>query len=115
MGASGLESEAENIGRRFASKIPVIGWGISAVGIGWDIHQGKPPAKAIFSGVAGTLGAIAVVPGGWLGGCRGNRCWCARAASSRGGRGDIGRRVAPLVGVRQLSALGAGGIGVGRS
>jgi hypothetical protein len=69
MGAAELESEAENIGRRFASKIPVIGWGISAVGIGWDIHQGKPPAKAIFSGVAGTLGAmaaIAVVPGvGW--------------------------------------------------
>lgn len=69
LGASELESEAENFGRRFASKIPVIGWGISIAGIGWDISHGKPPAKAIFSGVAGTLGAIAVVavvPGvGW--------------------------------------------------
>ncbi len=69
LGASELESEAETIGRRFASKIPVIGWGISAAGVGWDVYHGKAPGKAIFSGVAGTLGAIAVaaaVPGiGW--------------------------------------------------
>jgi hypothetical protein len=69
MGASELDEEAVNIGRRFASKIPVVGWAIAGVGIGWDIHDGKPPGKAIFSGVAGTLGAaavIAVVPGiGW--------------------------------------------------
>lgn len=69
MAASELESEAVTIGRRFASKIPIIGWGIAAAGIGYDIHDGKPPGKAIFSGVAGTLGAMAVtaaVPGvGW--------------------------------------------------
>jgi hypothetical protein len=58
MGASDLEAEAASVGRRFASKIPIIGWGITAAGIGWDIHNGKPPGKAIFAGVAGTAGAM---------------------------------------------------------
>jgi len=61
MGAADLDAEAASIGRRLGSKIPIIGWGITAVGIGYDIHEGKPPGKAIFSGVAGTAGAIVVV------------------------------------------------------
>jgi hypothetical protein len=69
LGASELESDAETFGRRVASKIPIIGWGITAAGIGYDIHEGKPPGKAIFSGVTGTLAAMgvaAMVPGvGW--------------------------------------------------
>lgn len=58
MGAADLEAEAASIGRRLGSKIPIIGWGITAAGIGYDIHEGKPPGKAIFSGVIGTAGAI---------------------------------------------------------
>jgi len=58
MGAADLEAEATSIGRRLGSKIPIIGWGITAAGIGYDIHEGKPPGKAIFSGVVGTAGAI---------------------------------------------------------
>jgi uncharacterized protein YukE len=51
MGAADLEAEAASIGRRLGSKIPIIGWGITAAGIGYDIHEGKPPGKAIFSGL----------------------------------------------------------------
>lgn len=58
MAAADLEAEAATIGRRLGSKIPIIGWGITAAGIGYDIHEGKPPGKAIFSGVVGTAGAI---------------------------------------------------------
>lgn len=58
MGAADLEAEAASIGRRLGSKIPIIGWGITAVGIGYDLQEGKPPGKAIVSGVAGTAGAI---------------------------------------------------------
>ncbi|MGH3866072.1 MAG: hypothetical protein ACRDQ4_08020 [Pseudonocardiaceae bacterium] len=58
MGAADLEAEAASIGRRLGSRIPIIGWGITAAGIGYDIHEGQPPGKAIFSGVAGAAGAI---------------------------------------------------------
>jgi uncharacterized protein YukE len=56
--------EAEVIDRRLASvsksllsKTPVIGYGITAAGIGFDISQGKPAGKAVFSGVLGAGGA----------------------------------------------------------
>lgn len=58
MAASDLEANAASLGRRFGSKIPIIGWGIAAAGVGYDIHEGKPPGKAIVSGAVGTAGAI---------------------------------------------------------
>lgn len=56
--AAELEAEAAATGRRLASKIPVIGWGVTAAGVGYDIHEGKPPGKAVVSGVVGTAGGI---------------------------------------------------------
>jgi len=59
------------VGRMIGSKIPVIGLGISAAGIGYDISQGKPPGKTIISGVGGAaagiaVGALASGPVGWV-------------------------------------------------
>lgn len=48
---------AGSVGRRIASKLPIIGLGITAAGIGYDISQGKPAGKAIISGVGGALAA----------------------------------------------------------
>jgi hypothetical protein len=48
---------ASSAGRRIGSKIPIVGIGITAAGIGYDIHQGKPAGKAIISGVGGALAA----------------------------------------------------------
>ncbi|MBB3662885.1 uncharacterized protein YukE [Prauserella sediminis] len=58
---------------KFASKIPVFGAGLTAVGVGMDIRGGKDPGKAIASGagsfVAGSLATAAVAsaggPVGW--------------------------------------------------
>lgn len=58
MESSALDAEATSAGRGLASKLPAIGLGVAAVGIGYDIHEGKPPGKAIFSGVVGTAGGI---------------------------------------------------------
>ncbi|WP_328465325.1 hypothetical protein OHA21_43290 [Actinoplanes sp. NBC_00393] len=45
---------------RITSKVPIIGLGITAAGIGYDIHQGKPAGKAIISGVVGAGVSTAV-------------------------------------------------------
>lgn len=55
--AEKARARALSVGRRFGSKIPIIGLGITAAGVGYDIHTGKPPGKAIISGAAGALGA----------------------------------------------------------
>jgi hypothetical protein len=52
--------KAESAARRFGSKVPIIGLGITAAGIGYDIHQGKPAGKAIISGVVGAGAAYGV-------------------------------------------------------
>lgn len=69
MAAEDLKVKAADAGRRFGSKLPVIGLGITAAGVGYEIHQGKPPGKAVVSGFAGAAAgalACAVVPGvGW--------------------------------------------------
>ncbi len=62
---------AGSVGRLIGSKIPVIGLAISSAGIGYDISQGKPPGKAIISGVGGAaagiaVGALASGPVGWV-------------------------------------------------
>jgi hypothetical protein len=49
--------KADSAGRRIGSKLPIIGIGITAAGVGYDIHQGKPVGKAIISGVGGALAA----------------------------------------------------------
>ncbi|MGH3972991.1 MAG: hypothetical protein ACRDS9_06670 [Pseudonocardiaceae bacterium] len=48
---------AGSIGRRIGSKLPIVGLGITAAGIGYDTSQGKPAGKAIISGVGGALAA----------------------------------------------------------
>jgi hypothetical protein len=45
------------VGRRVGSKLPIVGIAITAAGIGYDIHQGKPVGKAVVSGVGGALAA----------------------------------------------------------
>jgi hypothetical protein len=45
---------------RHFSKVPYIGVGLTAVDIGMDIHDGKPPAKAVVQGVAGMAVGTAV-------------------------------------------------------
>lgn len=62
---------AGSVGRLIGSKIPVIGLAISSAGIGYDISRGKPPGKAIISGVGGAaagiaVGALASGPVGWV-------------------------------------------------
>ena len=49
---------AGSIGRRIGSKLPIIGLGITAAGIGYDISQGKPAGKAVISGAGGALAAV---------------------------------------------------------
>ncbi|SFE07516.1 hypothetical protein SAMN04487819_107226 [Actinopolyspora alba] len=58
---------ASRFARRVGGKLPVIGLGITAAGIGYDIHTGKPPGKAVFSGLAGAGAAalVAATPVGW--------------------------------------------------
>ncbi|MFF5075782.1 WXG100 family type VII secretion target [Actinoplanes sp. NPDC000266] len=57
--ADELARRAPKAGARIASKIPIIGLGITAAGIGYDIHQGKPVGKAVISGVGGAVAAMA--------------------------------------------------------
>ncbi|MDW5330732.1 hypothetical protein [Plantactinospora sp. KLBMP9567] len=56
--ADELARKAPTAGRQIASKIPIVGLGITAAGIGYDIHQGKPAGKAVISGVGGALVAM---------------------------------------------------------
>lgn len=58
MQAAELEAEAATAGRTVAGKLPVIGVGVAAAGVGYDIYEGKSPGKAVFSGVVGTAGGI---------------------------------------------------------
>jgi uncharacterized protein YukE len=60
MAAEALERRAASVARSVVGKLPVVGYGITAAGIGYDIHHGKRPGKAIFSGLAGAGGALAV-------------------------------------------------------
>ncbi|HEY9474746.1 MAG TPA: hypothetical protein VIS06_12955 [Mycobacteriales bacterium] len=64
--AGELERGAASVERRVLSKVPIIGLGIAAAGIGYDIATGKPPGKAIISGVGGAT--VAIVLGGLVGG-----------------------------------------------
>lgn len=58
---------------RVLGKVPVVGLGITALGVGYDISQGKDPTKAIASGASGFVaGALATAgvaaaggPVGW--------------------------------------------------
>jgi hypothetical protein len=49
--------KSDSVGRRVGSRIPVVGLAITAAGIGYDIHQGKPVGKAVVSGIGGALAA----------------------------------------------------------
>ncbi|MDQ3151881.1 MAG: hypothetical protein M3R63_09225 [Actinomycetota bacterium] len=50
-----------SVAARFGGKVPVIGLGITAAGIGVDVSQGKPVGKAVISGAAGALAAAGTV------------------------------------------------------
>ncbi|WP_250002097.1 WXG100 family type VII secretion target [Actinoplanes sp. M2I2] len=57
--ADDVARRTSSLTRRVGSKLPVIGAGLTVAGIGYDIHNGKPPGKAIISG-AGGMGASIV-------------------------------------------------------
>ena len=57
--AAEFGDEAAAVGRRFGTKVPIVGLAITAAGIGYDIHTGKPAGKAIISGVGGATAAMA--------------------------------------------------------
>lgn len=41
-------------------EVPVVGLAVTAAGVGYDIHTGKPPGKAVVSGLAGFGASVAV-------------------------------------------------------
>ncbi|MGI9063107.1 MAG: hypothetical protein ACR2FQ_04740 [Pseudonocardiaceae bacterium] len=51
---------ASSVARRIGGKVPIIGLGITAAGVGYDVHQGKPVGKAVISGVGGAASAMLV-------------------------------------------------------
>lgn len=53
-------STVARLGKTVLGRIPVIGIGITAAGIGLDIAQGKNPAQSIASGVSGLAAGAAV-------------------------------------------------------
>jgi hypothetical protein len=55
-----LDNKATGIARRAGSKIPLVGLGVTAAGIGYDIAHGKPVTKAVISGVGGAGAAVVV-------------------------------------------------------
>jgi hypothetical protein len=57
MAADEFTRRADQVGRRVGAKLPIIGLAITAAGIGYDVHQGKPVGKAVISGVGGALAA----------------------------------------------------------
>ena len=57
--AKATEMRADGLAVRFAGKVPVIGYVITAAGVGYDIQQGKPAVKAVASGAASVGGSIA--------------------------------------------------------
>lgn len=57
--AKAAESRAASLTVRFAKKVPVIGYAITAAGVGYDIQHGKPAVKAVASGAASIGGSIA--------------------------------------------------------
>ncbi|GGN63056.1 hypothetical protein GCM10010112_21910 [Actinoplanes lobatus] len=63
--AQKLDVKATNIARRAGSRIPLIGLGVTAAGIGYDITHGKPATKAIISGIGGA--GVAVLVGAGIG------------------------------------------------
>lgn len=74
---SGWTSGIARGARTVLSKVPVVGLAVTAAGIGYDIHSGKDPTKAVASGVgafaAGAAvgavigGPVGVVVGGLVG------------------------------------------------
>jgi len=84
-GASELESRVASVGGRLGRAIPFFGWGIATAGVGYDIHTGKDPGKAIFSGLAGATGATVV--GSMVGGPIGLAAGAAVAAGIAVGLG----------------------------
>ncbi|MDI6099952.1 hypothetical protein QLQ12_15230 [Actinoplanes sp. NEAU-A12] len=56
--AKAAEARATSLSMRFAKKVPLIGYAITAAGVGYDIQHGKPAVKAIASGVASIGGSI---------------------------------------------------------
>jgi hypothetical protein len=70
LAADKVELEAENVSRSVEGKLPVVGLALTAVDVGWDIHEGKPVAKAVISGVGGAWAAMeaGAVAGTFIGG-----------------------------------------------
>ncbi|WP_199433561.1 hypothetical protein [Qaidamihabitans albus] len=48
------------VARSIGRALPVVGLGITAASIGYDVENGKPPGKAVMSGLAGFGASVAV-------------------------------------------------------
>lgn len=57
--AGSASLRAGQIARTVGARLPVIGLGITAAGIGYDVSQGKPVGQAVASGVGGAVAAMA--------------------------------------------------------
>lgn len=51
---------ATALARSTLSKVPIVGLGVTAWGIGHDVNHGKPPGQAVVSGLAGMGAGLAV-------------------------------------------------------
>jgi hypothetical protein len=65
LGSVATEARAASLSTGLLKKVPVIGYAITAAGVGYDIRHGKPAVKAITGGAAGIGGSIL---GGMAGG-----------------------------------------------
>jgi hypothetical protein len=68
--SDGWERNALKISNRVEARLPLIGLAITAVDIGYDVHNGKPVGKAVISGVGGFAAAAGTgaLIGGAIGG-----------------------------------------------
>ncbi|MFC4069648.1 WXG100 family type VII secretion target [Actinoplanes subglobosus] len=96
LAAAATEARASSLSTGLLKKVPLIGYAITAAGVGYDIQHGKPAVKAVVGGLASIGGSIG---GGILGG----------AAAGAIGAGPVGLVVGGAIG-GVIGGLAASGI-----
>jgi uncharacterized protein YukE len=67
--ADGWERNAARISTKVEARLPLVGLAITAVDVGYDIHNGKPAGKAVITGAGGFGASLAA--GAFVGGAIG--------------------------------------------
>jgi hypothetical protein len=95
LGTAATEARISSLSAGLLKKVPIIGYAITAAGVGYDIQHGKPAVKAVTGGLASIGGSIV---GGMAGG----------ALAGTLGAGPVGTVVGAAVGgvVGGLAASG---------